>query len=150
MLMHPKMIFFFPMKDRRHCFPPWKQQFTLQLGIPTPWNQFSLALILSRHILIWHLRQTLQVLLLKCISANIIAFSWLTLSFLIWCVRIVVLCSEISHSNENAKMDWQVIAVTGVVQSSVLFFNSMQPSHRLYDLPESLLDISSILFFTLG
>lgn len=86
---------------------------------PTPWNQFSLVLI--RCILICHLGQTLQILLLKYISANIIAFSWLTLSFLTLCVHIVVLCSEISHSNKNAKMDWQVIVVMGLVQSSLLF-----------------------------
>lgn len=115
------------MRDRRHAFHHRNNSY-FATGNPIPWNQFSLALILSRHIIIWHLRQNLQVLLLKCISANIIVFSWLTLSFLILCVHIVVLCSEISHSNKNAKMNWQVIAVTGVVQPSLLFLTLCSPA----------------------
>lgn len=62
MLMHPKMIlvFLWEIKDTALHHRNFFHFVYFVTRNPTPWNQFSLALILSGIILIWHLRQTLQ------------------------------------------------------------------------------------------
>lgn len=97
-------------------------------GSPLSWKQLSLALILSRRILIWHLKQTLEKLLLKCISASVMnsvlmADSRFCHTLCVCCV----LCFEISHSNKNMNSDYQVIAVTGLVPSHLLFSSPHSP-----------------------
>lgn len=57
------------------------------------WKQSSLALILSKHIPIWHLKQTLQILLLKCISANIMNSVLMADSQYVLSYYVCVLCA---------------------------------------------------------
>lgn len=83
---------------------------------------------LEQAYLIWHLKQTLQILLLKCISANIVnnilaADPWFCHIVCMCCL----LCFEISHSNKSINSNYQVIAVIGLVSSGLLFSSPRSP-----------------------